>query len=66
MRTTDNFQVPVQNVIDGLKDIEIESIVIVARKEDGSLYISSSIHSDKTLDLIRCGKNQIETGEFDE
>jgi hypothetical protein len=66
MRTTTKFEIPVQNVIDGLRDVEFESILVIGRKEDGGLWIASSTSTTEVVELIERASQQIESGDFDD
>lgn len=66
MKTVDNFEIQVKQVIDALHSEEFTSIAVVARKEYGGLYISSSTPTPETLKLFEAAIGQINSGEFDE
>lgn len=51
--TTVDF--PVGRVLDGAKDKDIKTIVVIGLKEDNSLYFASSV-ADVTLMLWMCEK----------
>ncbi len=66
MKTVDKFEIPVQQVVDALRNEELSSIAVVGRKESGALYIASSTSAPDVLELFGAAVGQIDSGEFDE
>lgn len=64
MKTTDKFEIPVQRVVDALRNEEFSSIAVVGRKESGELYIASSTSTFGTLDLFEAAGIEIDSGKF--
>jgi hypothetical protein len=60
------FNVPVQQLIDGLKHIEFSNVVVIGRQEDGRLYLVSSEGDDNTAALVDQVAEKLESGDFDE
>lgn len=64
IKTVDKFEIPVQRVIDALRNEEFSSIAVVGRKEDGELYIASSTGTREAIDLFEAAVEEINSGKF--
>lgn len=65
MKAVAEFNIPVQNVVDGLTKENFKSIAVVAEKEDGKFYIASNCSTPKTLELFVTANEKIEANDFD-